>query len=144
MFIIKTLFYTVINLINNLISLSFCSQLFKRNGYTFVSIRYSTIFFKSGPYWIPPIRAISFLSIVQCSLSIYTFRQYKYTIFNNEVHQYSWYCSVSNQTSCTLVFILFIYVIYVTNHQNHCKCKMQMSVILCSHGLLDWFNKTIL
>ena len=22
-----------------------------------------------------------------------------------------------------LVFILFIYVIYVTNHQNHCKCK---------------------
>ena len=33
---------------------------------------------------------------------------------------------------------------YVTNHQNHCKCKMQMSVILCSHGLLDWFNKTIL
>ena len=22
--------------------------------------------------------------------------------------------------------------------------KMQMSVILCSHGLLDWFNKTIL
>jgi hypothetical protein len=42
------------------------------------------------------------------------------------------------------VFILFIYVIYVTNHQNHCKCKMQMSVILCSHGLLDWFNKTIL
>jgi len=29
-----------------------------------------------------------------------------------------------------LVFILFIYVIYVTNHQNHCKCKMQMSVIL--------------
>jgi hypothetical protein len=21
---------------------------------------------------------------------------------------------------------------------------MQMSVILCSHGLLDWFNKTIL
>jgi hypothetical protein len=27
-------------------------------------------------------------------------------------------------------------VIYVTNHQNHCKCKMQMSVILCSHGLL--------
>jgi hypothetical protein len=40
--------------------------------------------------------------------------------------------------------VLFIYVIYVTNHQNHCKCKMKMSVILCSHGLLDWFNKTIL
>ena len=39
--------------------------------------------------------------------------------------------------SSILVFILFIYVIYVTNHQNHCKCKMQMSVILCSHGLLD-------
>jgi hypothetical protein len=46
--------------------------------------------------------------------------------------------------SSILVFILFIYVIYLTNHQNHCKCKMQMSVILFSHGLLDWFNKTIL
>jgi hypothetical protein len=57
--------------------------------------------------------------------------------------------------SSILVFILFIYVIYVTNHQNHCKlntnqsinhckCKMQMSVIMCSRGLLDWFNKTIL
>ena len=43
-----------------------------------------------------------------------------------------------NQEHCKIttmsIFILFIYVIYVTNHQNHCKCKMQMSVIL-------WFNK---
>ena len=44
-----------------------------------------------------------------------------------------------------LMFLFFfIYVIYVTNHQNHCKCKIQMFVILGSHGLLDWLNKTIL
>ena len=47
-------------------------------------------------------------------------------------------CSVDH---LYLFLFFFIYVIYVTNHQNHCKCKMQMSVILCSHGLLDWFNK---
>jgi hypothetical protein len=55
-----------------------------------------------------------------------------------------WVVSPLQCRSSILVVILFIYVIYVTNHQNHCKCKMQMSVILCSHGLLDWFNKTIL
>jgi hypothetical protein len=47
-------------------------------------------------------------------------------------------CSVDHPY---LFLFFFIYVIYVTNHQNHCKSKMQMSVILCSHGLLDWFNK---
>ena len=55
-----------------------------------------------------------------------------------------WVVSPLQCRSSILVFILFIYVIYVTNHQDHCKCKRQMSVILCSHGLLDWFNKTIL
>ena len=55
-----------------------------------------------------------------------------------------WVVSPLQCQSSILVFILFIYVLYVTNHQNPCKCKMQMSVILCSHGLLDWFNKTIL
>jgi hypothetical protein len=55
-----------------------------------------------------------------------------------------WVVSPLQCRSSILVFILFIYVICVTNHQNHCKCKMQMSVILCSHRLLDWFNKTIL
>ena len=55
-----------------------------------------------------------------------------------------WVVSLLQCRSSIFVFILFIYVLYVTNHQNHCKCKMQMSVILCSHWLLDWFNKTIL
>jgi hypothetical protein len=55
-----------------------------------------------------------------------------------------WVVSPLQCRSSILVFIHFIHVIYVTNHQNHCKCKMQMSVILCSHGLLDLFNKTIL
>jgi hypothetical protein len=43
------------------------------------------------------------------------------------------------------------YIVYAHHDQDirtayvsHCKCKMQMSVILCSHGLLDLFNKTIL
>ena len=55
-----------------------------------------------------------------------------------------WVVSLLQCRSSIFVFIFFIYVLYVTNHQNHCKCKMQMSVILCSHGPLDWFNKTIL
>ena len=54
-----------------------------------------------------------------------------------------WVVSPLQCRSSILVFVLFfIYVIHVTNHQNHCKCKTQMFVILCSHGLPDWFNKT--
>jgi hypothetical protein len=44
--------YTVRNLINNLISLSFCSQLFQRNGCKYKIDYYYKKKQKNGPYWI--------------------------------------------------------------------------------------------
>jgi hypothetical protein len=47
--------------------------------------------------------------------------------------------------SCIYLFLFFLYMSYMLLIiKIIVSVKMQMSVILCSHGLLDWFNKTIL